>query len=137
MAIDYGSDYSTFRDDGTYGLTYVRITGPRVPLEGVARLWLTDRGSLFWAPTLGFNVARLENASQKRAVLAQYESFLVKAAREVDFVARATVAITYAGTALTAIGRITLADGGTYPLLVTAADAAQVTVQFPSSPLSA
>lgn len=136
MTINTGSDYSTFRDDGTYGLTYVRITGARVPLEGVARLWLTDRGSLFWAPTLGFNVARLENASQKRAVLAQYESFLVKAAREVDFVAAASVAITFSGTTLTAAGRITLVDGVTYPLLVTAADAAVVTVRFPSSPLA-
>ena len=137
MALDTGSDYSTFRADGTYGLTYVRITGARVPLEGVARAWLTSPGELPWAPAFGFNVTRLENASAKQRVLAQYQSFLVKAAKSVDFVVTADVRVTYQGTTLTIVGAITLSDGSTHPLLVSAAEAAQVVVQFPSSPMPA
>ena len=132
-----GSDYSTFRPDGTYGLTYVRIYGSRVPLEGVARRWLTTNGDLFWSPNAGFNVSRLENASATPQILKRYASFLVVQAKAVDFVYSATVSVTYVGTTLLVVGSIVLADFTTHPLLVTAAEAATVTTQFPSSPLPA
>lgn len=130
-----GSDYSTFREDGTFGLTYVRITGARVPLEGVARRWLTSQGDLPWAPNAGFNVARLENAGHNVKDLARYKGFLEKEARAVDFVYRASVTITYDGATLTIVGSIVLADFTTHPLLVTADAAGRVSTQFPSAPL--
>ncbi len=135
--IDFGSDYSTFRGDGTYGLTYVRITGPRVPLEGVARLWLTSPGDLFWADDLGFNLLRLENAGKKASQIPQYQHFLRSVAKRVDFVLGADVTVSFAGNALSVSARITLADGTPHPLLVSAADAGAAVVQFPSAPLVA
>lgn len=139
MAISFGDDYSTFRADGSYGLTYVRITGARVPLEGVARAWLTEPGSLFWAPNFGFGLSRLQNAAHREDVLGLFKSFLVRSAKGIDFVMRADVEIAYAyaDATLTVAGRITLADFTTHPLLVSASDAAAATVQFPSSPLAA
>lgn len=140
--VDFGSDYSTFRADGSYGLTYQRITGPRVPLEGVARRWLTNPGgiaidgSMWWEPNAGFNVGRLLNASANRNKLTTYRSFLVREARRVDFVVDASVQLSYDGSTLSVFGLITLADNTTHPLLVGASSAAQVLTQFPSSPLA-
>lgn len=130
----FGSDYSTFRPDGRPGLTCRRITGPRVPLEGVARRWLTNRGDLPWSPNAGsISVQRLQNASGDARMLAHYRAFLIGEAKEVDFVRDAAVLITVRGTTVTINGRITLTTGGTYPLNVAVAGAGAAVAQFPTS----
>jgi hypothetical protein len=131
-----GSDYSTFRDDGSYGMTYRKIYGPRVPLEGVARAWLTSPGQLFWAPTFGYNAGRLLNAGIPAQTLRRLEPLLRTAAKQVDFVYDAAVTVTYIGNVLTVAGLITLADYGQHPLLLTASQAAAATVQFPTASLA-
>lgn len=141
MAIDFGSDYSTIRDDGTYGLTYNRITGPRVPLEGVVRLWLTmpanpqdaqSQGDLPWDPSLGFDITRLENSAHASIDLTRYAEMMRRQALNVDFVVAARVKIAQAEDASIAIEAwITLADLTLHPLLVTANQAAGVVVLFP------
>lgn len=136
MAINFGSCYSTFKHDGTYGLTYTRITGPRVPLERVARRWLTPPKQLFWAPDAGFDVSRLVNSTHSLTELRQYRGLLIKEAREVDFVYSADVTLDYNGFTLTINGLIVLADRTTHPLLVTASNASAA-VQFPSNPVQA
>ena len=131
--VNFGDDYSTFRPDGTWGMTFTRIRGPRVPLEGVARRWLTAKGDLPWAPNAGFDVYRLLNASRKTFTLNQYQALLASEARQVDFVANAAVTITFDGFTLTVSGLITLTTRGTYPLLVMAKDAGAAIAQVPGN----
>lgn len=140
-----GSDYSTFIPVSApgvtpvryrAGLTYMRITGPRVPLEGVARAWLTTPGDLFWAPTFGYNAGRLLNAGVPAQILRRLEPLLRNAARQVDYVYDAVVTVQYNGSALTITGLITLSDFGQHPLLLTASQAAVATVQFPTASLA-
>lgn len=129
----FGSDYSTFRPDGRAGLTYRRITGPRVPLEGVARVWLTALGDMPWSPNTGTEppVYQLQNAGYNVNDLRQLQIQLVRAARGVDWVADARVGLRYLGTTLTIAGELTLLTGRTYLLNVSASAAAGVVVQFP------
>lgn len=128
--IDFGSDYSTFRDDGTPGMTFRKITGPRVPLEGVVRAWLTDPGDLPWAKTFGFNVTRLQNSSHKGDALKLLARRLELVAKDVDFVQGATVTLKPVGDGIEISGFIRLTGAGTYPLNVTASAAGDVIVKF-------
>ncbi len=123
MALDTGSDYSTFKPDGTYGLTYRRITGPRVPLEGVARRWLTAPGDIKWDPTGGFDVTTLENSDLSPQARNRTERRLKSEAKLVDFVVDAAVSLKLAGDTLTIRGEILLADLTTHTLLLTASQA--------------
>lgn len=123
MAIEFGSDYSTFRPNGTYGLTYQRITGPRVPLEGVGRRWLTSPGDLKWDPTGGFDVAELENNDLSAQARDRIGRRLASEAKQVDFVIDAAVRLVLAGDELTIAGQILLADRTTHTLLLTASQA--------------
>lgn len=135
----FGVDYSTFHPvvlaDGTstltFGLTYTKIYGPRVPLEHVARRWLTTRGDLFWAPNAGQSVLRLLNNSMLPSRLTQFAAQLAKEAQTVDYVSRAHASIRYVGTTLTISGTITLVTSGTYPLAVGITAAGPVLAQFP------
>jgi hypothetical protein len=131
----FGDDYSTFKPNGTWGMTYVRISGPRVPLEGVARRWLTPKGYLSWAPNAGFDCYKLLNASRNQSVLRQYQALLAAEAQQVNFVTRAVVTATFvpSGFTLNITGAISLANGGTYPLLVSASAAGQAIIQFPGN----
>jgi hypothetical protein len=131
MATDLGSDYSTFRSDGSYGLTYRRISGARVPLERVARRWLTIPGDLPWDRTAGVGIHRLLNADLTAARLAVLRNRLASEAALVDFVTVARVDCTIVGDSLRADGLIALADGGSHPLLLTATEAS-VLFRFPT-----
>ncbi len=141
MAIDFGSDYSTVREDGTFGLTYNKITGPRVPLEGVIRLWLTmpanpqdpqSQGDLPWDPTAGFDITRLVNSAHGTIDLNRYAEMLRRQALNVDFVVAARVKISQAADGAIEIEAwITLADTTLHPLLVTADQAAGIVALFP------
>jgi len=125
MASDifFGSDYSTFRQDGTYGLTYRRITGARVPMERVARRWLTAPGDLPWDPTGGFDVAALENGDLKPADFARLAQILATEAKKVDFVIDAAVVARLPGEQLIIDGQILLADLSLHTLMLTASEA--------------
>lgn len=142
MATDFGSDYSCVRADGTFGLTYRRISGPRVPLEGVLRRWMTTpanpsdpetTGDAAWDPGMGFNITRLLNSAHTDRDLVTFAGIMARQARLVDFVAGARVAIAQnADMSLSIDAQITDDNGTTHPLLVTASQAAGVVALFPS-----
>lgn len=121
--IDFGSDYSTFRANGTYGLTYRRISGPRVPLEGVARRWINAPSDIPWDPTSGADIFGWENHDPTPAELTRLAQTLAAEARRVDFVIDAVVIVKLPGDELTAAGQILLADKTQHPLLLTASQA--------------
>lgn len=129
----FGVDYSTFRPDGRPGLTYRRITGPRIPLEGVIRMWLTEIDDLPWAPNAGTvpPIHAMLNSAHDLNVLRKWQSFLTSAAKSVNFVRSANVSIRYVGTTLTINAQIALTTGGTYPLNVIASAVTGVIAQFP------
>ena len=132
----FGSDYSTFRPDGRPGLTYRRISGPRVPLEGVARQWLSAMGyDMPWAPNAGTTPAlyQLLNSAHDQMMLRRMRDFYQRAAEQVDFVARALVTFSYVGTTLTITGAITLITGRTYQLNVGADAAGRIVAEFPNA----
>ncbi len=126
MAIDFGSCYSSFKADGSKGLTYRRITGPRVPLERVARRLLGDKGTNLWAKNMGIDVQKLENSDPTTTDLQHWAAFARGEALQVEHVVAAAFAFTLdaAGT-VTVDGQILLGDGATYPLQVTAGNAAK------------
>lgn len=144
IAIDFGDDYSTFRANGTYGLTYQHITGQRVPLEGVVRRWMTQpadpadptsTGDAAWDDTMGFDITRLQNAGHTSVDLARYAEMLRRQAMRVDFVVAASVRIFQSQVddrTLIIDGVITLADRSRHQLLVSASAAAGLVTKFPS-----
>lgn len=144
ITIDFGDDYSTFRADGTYGLTYKHITGPIVPLEGVVRRWMTQpaepndptsTGDAQWDDTMGFDITRLQNAGHGVVDLARYAEMLRRQALRVDFVVAARVSLTQStleDRTLLIDGVITLADRTKHQLLVSASEAAGLVAKFPS-----
>lgn len=139
----FGSDYSTFKPSAltfpgggnalTWGLTYNRIYGPRVPLEGVVRRWLVDKNGMLWAPDAGFSVYKLLNSRHDTRRLAMYKEFLQREATDVDFVRSATVRISYVGTALTINATISLTLTGNHTLNVGVDQAGNVLAQFPTA----
>lgn len=120
MAIEFGDDFSSFRENGTYGLTYRRITGRRVPLEGVARRWLNAPGDMPWDPVGGIDLAELENHDLSAAELARLGQILGAEARRVDFVIDSAVSVRLISGDLKVDGQILLADQTAHPLLLTA-----------------
>ena len=133
------SDYSTFRSDGTYGLTYTRIYGARVPLEGVVRRWLVAPGELLGDPMAGLltNVSRIRNANHSDRDLKVIQRSLENEARQVNYVTGASVAVTNKGLIQGVLvnGRITLTDGITYAMSITATATAVLLTQFPDTVL--
>ncbi|WP_437591486.1 hypothetical protein [Sorangium sp. So ce1000] len=126
-------DRSTFRvgdQEHPVGMTGKRITGARVVLEQVLRAWLTDRGTLRHAPTVGFNVSRLLNASSTATSLRRYEAVMVAEARAVEFVADARVTLRIVERELLLSATVTLVDGTTYPLAVRLSEAGAVIEQI-------
>jgi hypothetical protein len=126
-------DRSTFRggdEEHPVGMTGKRIRGSRVVLEQVLRSWLTDRGALRHAPTIGFDVARLLNASATPTTLRRYEAVMVAEARAVEFVADCRVSLRIVDRALHVSATVTLIDGTTYPLAVRLSEAGAVIQQI-------
>jgi len=124
-------DVSTFRPDGTIGMTGAVIRGARVVVEHVARAWFTTPGTLRHAEHVGFGLERLRNGTATKADIQRYRAWLTAEARAVDFVRDCVVALTTepVGTGLYRVkigGRLTLTDGTVYPLAVTLDEAATV-----------
>jgi hypothetical protein len=91
---EIGNDISIIRSDGTLGLdlTFTPITGSRVVVEGVLRVWISARGSMFWAKDRGVNFLTLRNAAHDRMQLELWKMALVNEAKKVDGVRAVTVA---------------------------------------------
>ena len=126
-------DRSTFRVGDTeypVGMTGKRITGDRVVLEQVLRAWLTDRTTMRHAPTVGFNVARLLNASSTLTSLRRYETVLVNEARAVEFVADCRVSLRIVQRELLMSAVVALVNGKSYPLAVRLSEASAVIQQI-------
>ncbi len=122
-AIDFGSDYSSFKADGSYGLTYRRISGPRVPLEGIGRRWINAPGDVPWDPNSGADIFGWENHDPTPADLVRLGQTLAAEARQVDYVIDAAVSVRLVGDELTVNGQALLADRTRHPLLLTASQA--------------
>ncbi len=130
LRLDELVETSTFRDDGTYGMTGRIIRGARVVAEHVARAWLTDRGDLVHAPNVGINLQRLQNATAGPGDFKRWEGLLVAEARAVEFVFDAAVTLTHDGRNLRVRGNLMLVDGLSYPLAVTLAEAGAALATF-------
>ncbi len=106
-----------------FGLTSAFVTGARAILQRILWRWCQLLGFAQYAPDLGVPTPLLDidGATFSRADLVGLRATLTKQARAEDFVTDAvvSVALSAAGT-LTVLGRITLTDGGTYPLEVQA-----------------
>ena len=136
MAINYGSDTSTWGPDGRPSMGFDRpdITGIRVVLEAAARTITTPLGELFFDTTIGVTrpLQSLVNADLSDADLVNIAGEWAQAVREqVDFVTRARFVITRDATGknLSFVATIWTADGA-FPLLGSAGDALKVL--FPS-----
>lgn len=112
------TDYSTFRDDGTIGLSFSkRISGVRCVLEWVARRWITGRGEYLADSTMVTDLTALENADLSNADLSNLPRVLEAQARRVDFVRRTIVTYSFDGSGqLTINARIDVIGEGEYPL---------------------
>lgn len=88
-----GSDYSTLKGDGTFGLTFTVITdSKRIVAEHIARRWLISPGDLDIA-TIGVGLKRYLNMSLTTTQREQLEADLRNAALEVDGVDRCAVTV--------------------------------------------
>lgn len=114
---DYGISFSTFvGDDGVSDLDPLfRLddTG-RVVVEDVWRGWLTERGTLSWAPGVGGGLMAELNAKQTDATLALIQARLEAEALEDDRVASCTVKVTSENRELSVEGNIELSGGESF-----------------------
>ncbi len=131
---DYGSDASTFGPDGLprLDLDGPEITGVRVPLEGVARLIMTELGQL--EHELSFGVSEtlqdLVNSTHEATFIRGLESEWAQSARQVNGVLAAQVRIlSFPNGHGFAIPIVVHLQEGTFPLQVLASDV--ITVLFP------
>lgn len=126
LAIAELVDVSTFQrnEDGTseIGLTGARITGARVPLEWVARSWLTPRGVL-QNRARGVDIREMENATFGLGDLDRWRAAMVAEAEAVEYVCRCAVAVELVAREVLITAAVTLVDGKTYQLAVRLADA--------------
>ena len=137
MAIDYGSAVRMFTLAGALepDLDGPLITGPRVALEGVGVVIMTQASSVPWAPTDG--VARplysLINFTGGDAELRRIEADYASAAEQVSNVITARFAFQRTLRGLSISGAISTAAGLTLPLVATVGDA--VKILFPTVPV--
>lgn len=125
-------DLSTFPNGGGVGFTDRVIRGARVVLEWVARAWLTVPGRLVWDPgTPTVDIAQLENADPTPTELEVWRARLENAAREVDYVAKASVVLAQRGEGAEILGDVVLANGRRYRLGVTIDEAARAILRLP------
>jgi hypothetical protein len=100
---------------------------PRVVCaERVARGWLSERGSIWWAPERGLGLLLLMNADLAPGQLARIEVDARADARMEDGVTAARVSASVAGGLLTLAGQITMNSGATFRLAVDSAGATEV-----------
>lgn len=129
------SDYSTFPPtaDGSLlaDITPRRITGAAVVVEWVARSWLTPRGALLYAPSLGVDIRDLENATLDGPTVHAWRSALITQAKKRPFVFDCLVAIAFANRTTTIDARLILVDGKAYPLMVSLLAASKVILTLP------
>jgi len=123
-------DTSTFRADGSFGLTGRIIQGPRVVLEWCARAILTPRDFLPWADHETEDIRELVNGDFTPTQLERRRTSYIAAMRGVDFVSavKATLSVTN-GVAVFSAG-ISIVGAGFYPLAVNIKDAGPALVNF-------
>ena len=93
-----GSDYNTFRPDGTSGLTFDVITDPRdVVAQHILRRWLIEPGQLD-IPDIGVGVKKYLNMSMRALEAEELVASMRIQAQEVDGVE--DVALAYSQTSI-------------------------------------
>lgn len=79
-----GLDYSTFKPDGTSGLTFDIIADPRdIVAQHVMRRWILEPGQLDIA-TIGVGIRRYLNSSLTAGQIDELTAALESSAQEVD-----------------------------------------------------
>jgi hypothetical protein len=126
-------DTSSFKPDGTLGLTGRPIVGVRVVLEWCARAIVTKRGRLRWAPNDGDDIREMERGDYSIASRERKREALNRAIQRVDFVTgiESTLRILNGDAYFTA--RVAIINAGVYPLAVSIGEAAQAIVDFGSA----
>lgn len=126
-------DTSTFREDGSPGLTGRPIRGVRVVLEWCARALLTPPGSLPWAPgATSFDLAGLENADLTRTQLAQVRGLCDAAVRYggKPYVVGVRSRVEFVPGSLAYRVGLVLQGAGVHPLMVHISEAGAALVSF-------
>lgn len=105
-------------------------TDPRiVAAERIARRWLTERGSCFWARGMGLGLGLLINADLSPGQVRRIEIDARQEALRVDGVTQATVSASLLGGTLTVTGKFRLQTGGWFTLTVTPGEANTITLE--------
>lgn len=132
MAIDYGTDTSSFAPDGSLLADFggEEISGVRVVLEESARIIMTPLGSIFYATGRGVphTVQSLQNSTRSDSEIARVAIEWGAAVKEqVEFVTGASFKIARAvdGKGFNFTGSIRTADG-VFPLVGFAGDVVRV-----------
>lgn len=125
-------DTSTFGADGRPGLQYRRIFGARVALEWFARRYLVPRDGLPWAFGVGLDIFGLLNATPTFAELARWRQAFDAEGSRSEYVVGVDSTLTLdESRILRYTPKVTLIGAGTFPMVVTIDEAADVLVQFP------
>lgn len=104
-------------------------TAVMVAAERVVRRWLTERGSCFWARSMGLGINLLMNADLTPGELRRVESDAAIEAKLEDGIAAAKVTATYQAGVLALVGKLTSDTGQEFQLTVRASGAAEVLFQ--------
>ena len=124
-------DSSTFDTNGRPGLTYRRITGPRVALEWFARRYLAPRDGLPWALGTCIDLPAYRNAMPTFAQLRQWRAAFDAEGARSEYVVRVESTLTLEGGQLHYAPRVTLARSGTFPLAISIDQAGEILARFP------
>lgn len=116
-----------------FGLTAVEVTGAAAVLRGILYRWCSPPGSIRHAPSLGLvkPLTQLQGSTFAPEQLDALGDALEREALDEDFVNDCTVTVELAaGGALIVRARVTLVDGRTYPLAVSAAGASSALISI-------
>lgn len=100
-----------------------------VAAERIARRWKTERGSAFWAPSMGLGLDLLSNADLSARDLKRIEVDARQEAMRVNGVTAALVTASFSGGQLTLTGRFKLEVGGWFTLTAAPGEAATVLLE--------
>jgi hypothetical protein len=133
---DFGTDTTTFARDGTMFIDFnaPEISGPRVPLEGWARVIQTKLGTVPHALTLGVSrpMNEMLNSNLSDTDLRRTESEYAAARSQVAGVDRVSCRFSRGkGKSISLAAVLNLSDGSTQTLRVNAGDA--IAVLFPAT----
>jgi len=97
----------------------VMVGGFQIVAEAIVRRWQTPRGGLIDDPNYGYDLTEFINADIDKAALAQIAHLAGAEAQKDERVAGCKVTITFNNGVFSVLGKVTLAAGPTFDLVVT------------------